>query len=130
MCGCDRRAVMPISRRNLSAPTDAVNSGLRTLIATFRLCFLSSARCTVAMPPWPRRRSIVYRSASVLAREADASLMALNIRSALCLQAIRGYSSLSCVVHYTAPMLVVSHQHVPGGLVRRGLPRGDPRQLQ
>src|SRR5437667_182894 len=39
-------------------------SRLSTLRATSRRCFRSSARYTVAMPPRPSSRLIVYRSAS------------------------------------------------------------------
>ena len=73
MCGCDSCAAIPISRRNLSVPTEAPSSWRRIFIATLRLCLRSSARCTVAMPPWPSIRSIVYRSARVLVREIAAS---------------------------------------------------------
>ena len=40
-------------------PTIAASSGLRTLRATFRSCFRSRARYTVAIPPSPISRSTV-----------------------------------------------------------------------
>src|SRR5213593_3563064 len=64
MRGCVSRAAMSISRRNRSFPRAAPRSGLSTLRATRRRCFRSSARYTVAMPPRPSSRLIVYRSAS------------------------------------------------------------------
>src|SRR5213595_3100176 len=53
MWGCCSRAAISISRRNRSAPRAAASSECRTLIATGRWCFRSSARNTVAMPPRP-----------------------------------------------------------------------------
>src|SRR5437867_620309 len=64
MWGWVSRAAMSISRRNRSFPRAAPRSGLSTLRATRRRCFRSSARYTVAMPPRPSSRLIVYRSAS------------------------------------------------------------------
>src|SRR3989449_213521 len=64
MWGWVSRAAMSISRRNRSFPRAAPRSGLSTLRATRRRCFRSSAKYTVAMPPRPSSRLIVYRSAS------------------------------------------------------------------
>src|SRR2546430_2451401 len=61
-CGWVSRAAIAISRRNRSAPITAATSGRSTLIATWRLCRRSSATYTVAMPPRPRTRSILWRS--------------------------------------------------------------------
>ena len=44
MCGCCSAAVVVISWTNRSAPRTAASSGLRTLMATLRLCLRSSAR--------------------------------------------------------------------------------------
>jgi FtsH-binding integral membrane protein len=51
MCGCWSRAAISISRRKRSGPTAAPTSGRSTLIATWRPCFGSWARYTVAMAP-------------------------------------------------------------------------------
>ena len=53
----DDEAVV-ISCTNRSAPNTAASSGFRTLSATLRLCFRSSARYTVAIPPCPSSRSM------------------------------------------------------------------------
>src|SRR5437870_2658664 len=55
MWGCCSRAAVSISRRNRSVPSAAVSSAWRTLIATDRWCFRSSARNTVAMPQLSQR---------------------------------------------------------------------------
>src|SRR5436309_9657647 len=64
MWGWVSRAAMSISRRNRSFPRAALRSRLSTLRATRRRCFRSSAKYTVAMPPRPSSRLMVYRSAS------------------------------------------------------------------
>src|SRR5918993_11633 len=53
MCGWCMRAAVSTSSSNRPGPTAAARSGRRTLIATWRWCFRSSARYTVAMPPAP-----------------------------------------------------------------------------
>lgn len=72
----------------------------------------------------------MYRSASVLAREADASLKTGNIRSALCIQAIRNAWRSSSAIQYAAAMLVVSDQNMLLAGVGGRLARCDPREPQ
>src|ERR1051326_8523375 len=75
MWGWRRLAVVSISRRNRSGPRAAASSGRRTFTATLRWCLRSSARWTVAIPPWPSSRSIRYRSARAAARRTGTSPM-------------------------------------------------------
>jgi hypothetical protein len=56
-------------------PSTAASSGLRTLSATLRACFRSSARYTVAMPPAPSSRSMWWRSDRAAVRRAMGAAM-------------------------------------------------------
>src|SRR5436190_822929 len=76
MLGWVSRAATWVSRTNLVAPSVPVSSPRRSLIATGRSCFVSSARYTVAAPPLPSSRSMRYVGASASrtnAREEDVS---------------------------------------------------------
>src|SRR6266568_3041223 len=112
MWGWVSRAAMSISRRNRSFPRAAPRSGLSTLRATRRRCFRSSARYTVAMPPRPSSRLIVYRSASATWSRPSRPLIQRKIR----------WGS-----RRSEPMAAARG---PDSLYRRALPQGVRRQAQ
>ena len=72
------RAVVLISARNRSAPTTTAKSGFNTFRATFRSCFRSSARYTVAIPPSPSSDSRWYRPSRAPFRRVIGSAVVMS----------------------------------------------------
>src|SRR6267378_6909558 len=150
MCGWLSRATTLISRRNRSGPTDSANPGWSTLSATTRSCFVSWARHTIAIPPRPSSRSIVYVGASssrmrlMGSAKQSPAVLTLQLETAaewgqayarfelhLCLGRGGVSSSATTRLHAANPSaherLALARGHPAGFLLRETSPARTPR---